>query len=371
MPAYDRNVPFNSLPLLPPSDMNVDMLEVLKRTTGARAALGKLDGILHSVADPNMLINSIALREAKDSSEIENIFTTSDELYQSLAIETTSMAPAAREVLRYRDALRAGMDQLKKSGCINRDVVLTVYQALENTTQGLRPPTLQTVIRKTGSSLTGGKVVYTPPRGPGVLEKMLDNWEKFTQQAANTFPDPLIDLAVAHYQFEAIHPFSDGNGRTGRILNILYMIDRGLLTYPVLYLSGFIVKNKEDYYHFLGSITERKQWQPWVFFILDGIRQTCEFTIELIMRIQNLQTEFEKYVVSRLPKFNLEIIRLLFVQPYIRAVHIVNQPQCGIKSRQTATARLEELIDINLLSKKIVGRETVYINHQLLSILSK
>lgn len=368
---YDRHRPYNSLPLIPdgvPEFLDTDILTVAAE---ARGNLGRLDGMVKTLQDPDMLINSIAMREAKDSSEIENIFTTNDELYQELTVETTLTSQAAREVLNYRKALRAGLTSHKEERAINHNVILKIYQALENTSQQFRPHTLQTSVRKAGATITSGKVVYTPPRGIGVIESFIKNWSAFVNSSSPCFGDPLVDLAISHYQFEAIHPFPDGNGRTGRILNVLFLIQKGLLHDPVLYLSGHIVRTKEDYYKLLADITEKSAWKAWVLYFLEAISKTSIFTCSLIAQILSLKEDINNYVSQSIPNFNREIVELTFKQPYIRAIHILDHPSIGIKSRQTATAKLDQLVALNMLSKKIVGRETVYINHQLLSVLSK
>lgn len=367
---YDRNSPYNQLPLLPPLDEKVLDIEILTKLAKTRGALGKLDGIVRTLPNPYMLVNTITLSEAKDSSEIENIFTTHDELYQAIAVDTTEMSSSAREVLRYREAVEVGISMLQEKERLDFETILAVYQKIEDTTQGIRPPTLSTVIKKGGSSMTSGSVIYTPPRGKGVIENLMDNWLKYANSKEFDY-DPLLKMAITHYQFEAIHPFADGNGRTGRILNLLLLMQFDLLAYPVLYLSGFIIRNKNDYYANLGAVTERFSWKNWILFILEGVEQTSYYTIDLIEKINELYTNVKNYILEEDPKFNPEIIKLLFHQPYIRAVHIVQSPECKIASRQTADKKLMELVKMNMLSKKQVGRETVYINNQLIGVISE
>ncbi len=370
MIVYDRKKPYNQLPLLPPPDGKIVDVMILSKLADVRGSLGKLDGIVQTLPNPEMLINTIVLREAKDSSEIENIFTSNDELYQALAVETTGMSANAREVLRYREALYSGLSILNRKGKIDQETILGVYRTLENTSQGYRPPTLPTIIRKAGSSITSGEIIYTPPRGEGVIEAKMQNWIEYSTEYDKYNYDTLIKMAVLHYQFEAIHPFADGNGRTGRILNILFLIQNQLLEFPVLYLSGYIIRNKNEYYHLLAGVTQRNAWKPWMVYILDGIEQTCLYTIGLIERINELYSNMKEYIISRYPNFNLEVVRLLFFHPYIKAVNIVQSSQTGITTRQTATIRLNELEKIRMVSKKIIGRETVYINDQLINLLS-
>ena len=368
---YDRINPYNQLPLLPPLEEKIMDLEIMTKLANARGALGKLEGIVRTLPNPEMLVNTITLREAKDSSEIESIFTSHDELYQAMAVETTEMSANAREVLRYREALEIGFKTLKSTNKIEMSTILAIYQKIENTTQGIRPPTLSTVIKKGGSSMTSGQIIYTPPRGKGIIEDLLNNWLDYCNDNLTYKYDALIKMAITHYQFEAIHPFSDGNGRTGRILNLLILSQKGLLTYPVLYLSGYIIRNKNEYYASLGAVTERFSWKNWILFILEGVEQTSYYTINLIEKINELFDNTKNYILNENPKFNQEIIKLLFFQPYIRAVNIVNTQSCKITSRQTADKKLMELVELNMLSKKYVGRETVYINHQLISLISE
>ena len=368
---YDRINPYNQLPLLPPLEEKIMDLEIMTKLANARGALGKLDGIVRTLPNPEMLVNTITLREAKDSSEIESIFTSHDELYQAMAVETTEMSANAREVLRYREALEIGFKTLKSTNKIEMSTILAIYQKIENTTQGIRPPTLSTVIKKGGSSMTSGQIIYTPPRGKGIIEDLLNNWLDYCNDNLTYKYDALIKMAITHYQFEAIHPFSDGNGRTGRILNLLILSQKELLTYPVLYLSGYIIRNKNEYYAALGAVTERFSWKNWILFILEGVEQTSYYTINLIEKINELFDNTKNYILNENPKFNQEIIKLLFFQPYIRAVNIVNTQSCKITSRQTADKKLMELVELNMLSKKYVGRETVYINHQLISLISE
>jgi Fic family protein len=217
--------------------------------------------------------------------------------------------------------------------------------------------------------MTSGQIIYTPPRGKGIIENLLENLIDFMNNKKFTH-DPLLKMAITHYQFEAIHPFADGNGRTGRILNLLLLMQYDLLAYPVLYLSGFIIRNKNEYYASLGAVTERFSWKNWILFILEGVEQTSYYTIQLIEKVNELYENVKNYIINEDPKFNTEIIKLLFHQPYIRAVHIVNSPSCKISSRQTADKKLMQLVAMNMLSKKQVGRETVYINNQLIGVIA-
>ena len=368
---YDRNKPYNHLPLLPPPDEKSIDMEVMNKLIKVSTALGKLDGIVKTLPNPEMLVNTIALRESKDSSGIENIFTSNDELYQSLVIETTTISDNAKEVLNYREALDIGFKMIKERKEIDMDIIIAIYRKIKNTNLSVRSPMEQTVIRKRGSSLTSGNIIYTPPRGTSIIAKKMKNWLAYCNDDQRYNYASLLKMAIAHYQFEAIHPFGDGNGRTGRILNILYLNQKGLLESPILYLSAFIIKNKSDYYYYLGGVTERHSWKPWIMFILEGIEQTCYYTIQIIEQINALYKNMKAYILSVIPNFNQEIIKLLFFQPYIRAINIVNTPECGIKTWQTADFKLRNLNKLNVIDKKKIGRETVYINHQLINLLSE
>jgi Fic family protein len=368
---YDRNIPFNQLPLLPPLDEIAIDMEIMKKAVTASTILGKLDGIVQKLPNPEMLINTIALREAKDSTEIENIFTSNDELYKSLVIESQSTDVNAKEVLNYREALDIGIEMLNTKGEIDLETIIAIYQKVNNTTLDIRSPIENVEIKKGGDTLTSGKVIYTPPRGVGVIEEKLENWIDFYNDDKKHNYVALIKMAILHYQFEAIHPFSDGNGRTGRILNILILLQKKMLDTPVLYLSAFIINNKNDYYFNLGGVTERFAWKTWIMYILEGVEQTSYYTIQLVEKVDDLRKRMTEYIIAHNASFNQEIIKLLFYQPYIRAQNVLDSPECGLKTWQTANNKLTELHKLKLLDKKKVGRETIYINHQLIKILSK
>ncbi|MBL4714997.1 MAG: Fic family protein [Bacteroidia bacterium] len=368
---YDRNKPFNHLPLLPPIEqVSIDM-EIMAKAVRASTALGKLDGIVHKLPNPEMLINTIALREAKDSSAIENIFTTNDDLYQSLVIESQSTDANAKEVLNYREALDIGIDMQKAKGEIDLETIIAIYQKVKGTTLDIRSPIEDVQIIKGGDTLGSGRVVYTPPRGKGIIEEKLANWIEFYNDDKKYDYVALIKMAMLHYQFEAIHPFSDGNGRTGRILNILLLLQKSMLESPILYLSAFIINDKNDYYFNLGGVTERFAWKTWIKYILEGVEQTGYYTIQLVEKIDDLKKRMTEYMLAEDSSFSQEIIKLIFIQPYIRAQNVLDAPECGIKTWQTANNKLTDLHNLKLLDKKKIGRETIYINHQLISILSK
>src|SRR4030042_3441561 len=257
---YDRNQPYNQLPLLPPPDDKVVTVEILQAVNKANKALAELKGFAKKFPNQSMLVNTIALREAKASTEIENIFTTDDELYKALSGNDTVLKGNTKEVLRYRQALWKGCNEISSNGKFSIDTLIRIYQEIKEVQDGIRPPQTETVIKRRGSGTLGGTVVYTPPRGDKVIREKLENLITYLNDDLIFSYDPLIKLAVSHYQFEAVHPFRDGNGRSGRILSILLMIQKKLLDVPILYLSAYIIQNKDDYYSFLNNVTTQKNW---------------------------------------------------------------------------------------------------------------
>ena len=236
-----------------------------------------------------MLVNTIALQEAKTSTEIENIFTTDDELYKALSdtIQEKSANTATKEVLRYREAMWEGHRLIHEKNKIDRDCIISIFRQIKNTSEGFRSPQSQTMIKRGQSEFRSGETIYTPPRGVGLIEKLVDNWLDYINDDEKYPLDPLLKMCVSHYQFEAIHPFQDGNGRTGRILNLLYLVNKGLLSQPTLYLSKYIILHKEDYYFTLGAVTQRGSWKEWILFMLDAVENTSVLTNSLINEILN------------------------------------------------------------------------------------
>lgn len=364
---YDRTKPFNQLPLLPPDKEMISTMPIMKKLIEANRSLAKLDGITSKLLNLSMLINTISLQEAKASSEIENIFTTEEELYKAISTTTTKVDPSTKEVLRYRESLWSGFEAIQNHNKIDLDIVINVYQKIKETSLGIRPPNSLTVIKKRGKTETSGQIVYTPPRGKGVIEEKLNNWFEFVNDDMKYDYDPLLKMAIAHYQMEAIHPFSDGNGRTGRILNLLMLIGKGLLSHPVLYLSKYIIDNKDDYYTNLQGVTGRNAWEKWILYMLTAVDETARFTIRKIEEISGQMNATLEYVNQELPHIDKEVIEAMFTQPYIRGEHIVGPK---IKSRNTASKYLNQLAKIGVLEPKKMGREMVFINNDLMNILS-
>jgi len=366
MIKFDRKIPFNQLPLLPPDDNKILTKEVLLSLAKANRSLGKLDGISQKLPNPSMLVNTISLQEAKSSSEIENIFTTDDELYKAISTTDTTISPTAKEVIRYRQSIWIGINSIKKNQSIDLDTIIQIYQNIKQTQIGIRSEHTNVRIIKSGDSITSGEVVYTPPKGNIILNELLNNIIEFINNDDRYDLDPLLKMAISHYQFEAIHPFSDGNGRTGRILNTMILMSKGLLSHPILYLSKFIINNKDSYYHYLNGVHSRGDWTAWLVYMLSAVNETANYTVMKIEEIMQQFNETRRHVEKQFPKIDYTVIEAIFTQPYIKAIHIVND---RIKSRNTARKYLDQLCDIQVLELKHIGNENVYINNYLVQIL--
>ncbi|MGW0037311.1 Fic family protein [Gordonia sp. NPDC003376] len=358
--TWDPEKPYNALP--PPPE--VDVLEtrsVLKAAIGARTALAKLDQAAFSMPNPTVLINSIPVLEAQASSEIENIVTTTDELFRHIDDDEASADAATRETLRYRTALHRGFSLTQERGLTasTASAVCSIIKAREMKVRAVPG----TRIANPGT----GEVVYSPPEGRDVIVEKLNAWEHFVH--AEDGLDPLVRMAAAHYQFEAIHPFSDGNGRTGRILNVLMLVEAGLLRMPVLYLSRYIIDTKNDYYRLLLAVTSEGAWEEWVRYILAGIESTSLMTLRKIDAIRDLQESFgQRSRAINKGTAHSEFQSLLFEQPYCRINTVVER--CDV-SRPTATSWLSSLGEAGLLQDIKVGRDRLFINREFLRVLAR
>jgi Fic family protein len=355
--TWHPDAPYNELPSPPTAD-ELETRAVLKATIRANTALAKLDQAVVSIPNPTVLINSIPLLEAQASSEIENIVTTTDELFRHLE-DDSGADPATRETLRYRTALRVGFDRTVERG-------LTTATALDvcSTIKG-RDMQVRSMPGTRIGNPTTRSVTYSPPEGRHLIEEKLSEWERFVH--ADDGMDELVRMAVAHYQFEAIHPFSDGNGRTGRILNVLMLVQAGLLRMPVLYLSRYIIDTKNDYYRLLLAVTSERAWEEWVLYILQGIERTSNATLRKIEAIRLLQDDFAlRARAASKGGADSEFQSVLFEQPYCRIQTVVNR--CGV-SRPTATSWLGALVDAGLLQDRKVGRDRLFINREFLQLL--
>lgn len=368
MQPFDRYLPFNFLPSLPPEKPVLAEKEVIDSLLHASRKLAELKGLAATLPNQSIFVNTIALREAKASSAIENIFTTDDELYKSLSYqEDDYLEGPAKEILHYREALWKGYQDIRQDGRLTMKTIIDIYQEVKQSRDGIRPYQAEIVIKKRGWGSLVADTVYTPPRGKGIVEKKMAELIDFINDDESYPFDPLLKMAMAHYQFEAIHPFRDGNGRTGRILCILMMILKGLLDLPILYLSAYILQNKDDYYYKLGNVTGTRNWKDWMLYMLECVSQTTEYTVDKINRIIGLMARTKKLILQhQLPVSRLDIPKL-FEQPYIRPKNLLNEK---IKSINTAKKYLSELEAIGLLSKQKIGKELIWLNVELMEILS-
>lgn len=357
--AWRPDTPYNALPELPPA-AELETKLVLKQCIPARAALAELKQAAELIPNQGMLINTLPLLEAQASSEIENIVTSTDRLFQFQGTGERA-DPATREALRHSTALLEGYRAMKRHPLNTRtaEQVCTRIKGIQ-----------MQVRRIPGTALASGKdgtVIYTPPVGEDLLRAKLANWERFLHEAVDI--DPLVRMAVGHYQFEAIHPFADGNGRTGRILNSLFLIQEGLLTLPILYLSRYIIANKADYYRLLLDVTRAQAWEPWILYVLKGVEATAMWTTEKIAAIRALQAMTIEHVRAAAPKiYSRELVDLIFELPYCRIQNVVEKEIAG---RQAASRYLKQLGDIGVLKEVAVGREKLFIHPKLVQLLTR
>jgi Fic family protein len=356
--AFKSAQPYNDLPSLPPEKEAWETLPVYKILAEARAAMAELKGRMPIIPNPLMLINTLVLQEAKESSSIENIFTSSDKLYKAFASTTTEADPQTKEVLRYRTALYDAWQEQQESG-INLSLLENIYRKIKDKEDGVRDTPVYIGNRF--------QVVYTPPCCHDVLTEKLNNWLHFSK--TNDGIDPLIKMAILHYQFEAIHPFTDGNGRTGRVLNILYLTQTGIIDQPILYLSQYINAFKSDYYRLLRGVTENGEWEAWLVYMLTAVEATAIETLNLINQIYDLlQSTIEKVKIEAADIYSRELVDLLFVQPYCKISFLVDS---GVASRNTASKYLNRLVELDILALEKIGNESLYLNKQLYNLLSK
>lgn len=363
----DRNKPWNNLPLLPIDKSFHKNIAVLEQLVKSTTAISKLQG--RSVVIPNqgLLVNTISLQEAKASSQIENIFTTDDELYKEFSknnIQETSGAP--KEILRYREALWSGYHYLKNAGKLDLDYPVKIFQEILGTNEGIRHAHSRIVIRQGGSVPSAGQIIYTPPRGEGVVEEKLSNLLNFLTDR-NDQVDPLVKMAVSHLQFEAIHPFRDGNGRVGRIININYLTYCGLLDYPILFLSKYIIDNKDEYYERLMGVTQRGDWKSWILYMLRAVEQTANITYGKINDIISAKDAVLKLLHEHKEIKNPDqIIEILFTQPLCTVKHFTQQKLFSVN---TTRKYLGKMCDLGILLRKEIGGHHYYLNIDLYHIL--
>jgi Fic family protein len=353
----DPKRPYNDLPPLPPQ-ADVESRQVLKKCVTARTALAELRLAGHLIPDQRVLVHTIPNLEARASSAIENIVTTNDALFREASLGDGDATPATKEAARYRTALYQGVEALKSRPLSTR-IAVDVCGAITG---------IETDVRRTpGTTLDNshtGEVVYTPPEGEAHLRNLLSNWETFAHGSPDL--DPLVRMAILHYQFEAIHPFRDGNGRTGRIINILYLIQEGLLDSPTLYLSGYILDTRTDYYRLLGRVTSHQEWEPWVLYMLTAVEETAGWTTQKIRAVRSLMDETVAYVRAAAPKLPHAVIEQIFTYPCSRIANLVEQ---GIAGREAASKYLKELVRLGVLDEEKVGRDKLFLHRKYLDVL--
>jgi Fic family protein len=353
----DPKHPYNDLPPLPPK-ADVETRAILKKCVTARTALAELRLAGHLIPDQSELVHAIPNLEAKDSSAIENIVTTKDALFREQSLGDSHAAPATKEAARYRNALYAAVDALKTHPLSTR-IAMDVCRIITGIDLNVR--------RTPGTTLTNshtGEVIYTPPEGEARLRDMLSNWETFAN--GNPDLDPLVKMAILHYQFEAIHPFPDGNGRTGRILNILSLIQDGLLDSPTLYLSRYILNTRGDYYRLLGRVTSHQEWEPWLLYVLSAVEETSGWTTKKVRAVRALMDETVAYTRTAGPKLPHAVVEQIFTYPYSRIGNLVER---GIAGREAVSKYLKELVRLGVLEEEKVGRDKVFLHRKYLDVL--
>ena len=342
---------------------DIETKAVLKKTAKAHQALAELKGVVGSIPNQAILLNTLSLQEAKDSSAIENIITTYDDLYQSDSLARQFISLAAKEVHNYATALRSGFEQVRQTGLLTERHILDIQQCIEENDAGYRTQA-GTVLKNQQT----GEVVYEPPQHPDDIINYMRNLELFINDDQFCDWDDLVKMAVIHHQFESIHPFYDGNGRTGRIINILFLVKQGLLGLPVLYLSRYINQHKPSYYSLLQSTRDTNDWEAWLLFMLEAVEKTSQQTTVLIKQIRDLMQHHKIALRDRLPKiYSQDLINNMFCHPYTKIDFVANELQV---SRQTAARYLDEIVSIGLLSKHKVGKENYYLNDDLFQLLS-
>lgn len=344
-----------------PVKVDLESKIVLKQSIKANKALSEFNAMASSIPNRNILINTLALQEAKDSSEIENIITTHDELYQA-SIDTFQASNIAKEVTGYKEALLKGCDLISTNKLLLINHITEIQSLIEKNNAGIRKQAGTTIKNK-----QTGSTVYTPPQNYQTLLNLLKNLEEYINQDNDI--DPLVNMAVIHYQFESIHPFYDGNGRTGRIINILYLKLKGLLNSPILYLSHFIINNKLDYYRLLQAVRDKNNWEDWILYILGAIEITSLKGSRLVFKMRHLMLEQEKEIKTNLPNiYSKDLLELLFLHPYTKIDFI--ESGLGV-TRQTASKYLKELERIKILTCIRTKNTKYFINVKLFSLLKK
>jgi len=347
-----------------PLQIDFETKVVLKKLANAHKSLAEFKGVMSSIPNQNILLETLTLREAKESSAIENIISTFAEVYQSSVFSNLFTSPEAKEVHLYAEALKHGFRLIQKSGLLTNNHILEIQAIIEQNNAGFRKvPGTKLLNDKTG------EVVYMPPQDAVEIENLMQNLEAFINNDELTDIDPLIKMAIIHHQFETIHPFYDGNGRAGRIINILYLINKKLLELPILYLSSYIIDKKNDYYLYLQEVRETGNWEPWILFMLDCVENTANEGISLVNNIYKMMQQYNQEIKEKIPKlYSQELLNNLFKYPYTKIEFIERDLDV---SRSTAIRYLDELVKFGFLEKQKWGRESFYVNKALFEILSR
>ncbi len=356
--SRDKQWNLKELPLM----TDVETKKVLKSLPAAHASLAELKVIASTIPNQNILINTLGLQEAKDSSAIENIITTHDDLYKSELNLDSFTSTSAKEVQNYTRAMKKGYELISKTGFLTNNIILKIQEELEGNKAGFR--------KLPGTELKNpatGEVIYIPPQDYKDIIHLMDNLEKFINNQGEDDLDPLVKMAITHYQFESIHPFYDGNGRTGRIMNILYLIQESLQDLPVLYLSSYIIKNKPEYYRLLQEVRVNESWEAWILFLIKGIEVTAKETIDIIIKIKDLMMHYKNKLRDHYKFYSQDLLNNLFKHPYTRIEFVISDLRV---SRITAANYLNKLAEEGLLLKKRLGTSNYYINEPLFSLLS-
>jgi len=351
------------IPFLP-LQVEVETKTVLRKLAAAHQRLAEFKGVITSIPNQNILLETLTLREAKESAAIENIISTFAEVYQSSVYSNLFASPEAKEVHLYAEALKQGFNLIQSSGLLTNNHILKIQSVIEQNDAGFRKvPGTKLLNEKTG------EVVYMPPQDALEIESLMQNLEAFINNDELADIDPLIKMGIIHHQFETIHPFYDGNGRTGRIINILYLVNKKLLDIPVLYLSRYIISKKSEYYEQLQKVRETGNWEPWILFMLDGVENTAKEGVLLINAIHKAMKKYKHEIKAKLPKlYSQDLLNNLFKYPYTKIEFIERDLSV---SRSTAIRYLEELVKNDFLKKQKLGRESYYVNNSLIELLSQ
>jgi Fic family protein len=350
-------------PIRLPYPEDLETKSILKQLPTAHAALAELKGVLQSIPNQIILLNAVSIQEAKDSSSIENIITTHDDLYKANLDFEVSISPNVKEVQNYVAAMKRGFELVESQGLLTNQTLLKIQETLEGNNAGFR--------KLPGTALKNaqtGAVIYLPPQDPAEIQELMTNLEQFINDPELSDYDPLVKMAIIHFQFESIHPFYDGNGRTGRILNILYLILTGLQKLPILYLSNHIIQNKADYYRLLQGVREKGDWESWISYMIRGVEHTAKETIQLIEELKVLMAEMKNQLQDHYKFYSQELLNNLFAHPYTKIEFLVRD--LGV-SRITAANYLNQLAKDGVLRKERLGTGNYYVNERLFELLRK